>query len=281
MDDSLYVKDDAFTLFKNKVEIAKNLMADPINKKELLKPQIKDLSDTYKLLTKLNREKLTAAIELAERVKTQDCVDNEELAAFNAALEAAKAADPANNEEIDAIVNALLDAQANLKYKQNGLTTQDQRDSIQYALDILKGLNLEDYSKEDQETIKAAIAKGEEALANPELDRDDANKVIKQLVKALAVKPNAPTTPDKPGTGSGTETKPGTGSGSTTTKPGSGTTTTVNPSKGQSNANTGVENKAGLFGSLGVGAASLAGIATILYRKRENGKGLKKVKNKK
>ena len=142
-------------------------------------------------------------------------------------------------------------------------------------------MNLEDYSKEDQETIKAAIAKGEEALANPELDRDDANKVIKQLVKALAVKPNAPTTPDKPGTGSGTETKPGTGSGSTTTKPGSGTTTTVNPSKGQSNANTGVENKAGLFGSLGVGAASLAGIATILYRKRENGKGLKKVKNKK
>ena len=131
-------------------------------------------------------------------------------------------------------------------------------------------MNLEDYSKEDQETIKAAIAKGEEALANPELDRDDANKVIKQLVKALAVKPNAPTTPDKPGTGSGTETKPGTGSGtetkpgtgsgSTTTKPGSGTTTTVNPSKGQSNANTGVENKAGLFGSLGVGAASLAGI---------------------
>ncbi len=34
MDDSLYVKDDAFTLFKNKVEIAKNLMADPINKKK-------------------------------------------------------------------------------------------------------------------------------------------------------------------------------------------------------------------------------------------------------
>ena len=152
-------------------------------------------------------------------------------------------------------------------------------------------MSIEDYSKEDQETIKAAIAKGEEALANPELDRDDANKVIKQLVKALAVKPNAPTTPDKPGTGSGTETKPGTGSGtetkpgtgsgSTTTKPGSGTTTTVNPSKGQSNANTGVENKAGLFGSLGVGAASLAGIATIFYRKHENGKGLKKVKNKK
>ena len=301
MDDSLYVKDEAFTLFKNKVEIAKNLMADPINSKDLLKPQIKDLNDTYKLLTKLNREKLTAAIELAERVKTQDCVDNEELAAFNAALAAAKAADPANNEEIDALVNALLDAQANLKYKQNGLTTQDQRDSIQYALDILKGLNLEDYSKEDQETIKAAIAKGEEALANPELDRDDANKVIKQLVKALAVKPNAPTTPDKPGTGSGTETKPGTGSGTetkpgsgsgtetkpgtgsgtTTTKPGSSTTATVNPSKGQSNANTGVENKAGLFGSLGVGAASLAGIVTILYRKRENGKGLKKVKNKK
>lgn len=295
MDDSLYVKDEAFTLFKNKVEIAKNLMADPINQKELLKPQIKDLNDTYKLLTKLNREKLSAAIELAERVRTEDCVDNDELNAFKAALEAAKAADPANNEEIDTLVNALLDAQANLKYKQNGLTTQDQKDSIQYALDILKGLKLEDYSKEDQETIKAAIAKGEEALANPELDRDDANKVIKQLVKALAVKPkkdiDVPTTPDKPGTGSGTETKPGTGSGtetkpgtgsgSTTTKPGSGTTTTVNPSKGQSNANTGVENKAGLFGSLGVGAASLAGIATILYRKRENGKGLKKVKNKK
>ena len=294
MDDSLYVKDDAFTLFKNKVEIAKNLMADPINSKDLLKPQIKDVNDTYKLLTKLNREKLTAAIELAERVKTQDCVENDELAAFNAALEAAKAADPANNEEIDALVNALLDAQANLKYKQNGLTTQDQKDSIQYALDILKGLKLEDYSKEDQETIKAAIAKGEEALANPELDRDDANKVIKQLVKALAVKPkkdiDVPTTPDKPGTGSGSETKPGTGSGTTTkpgtgsgttTKPGSGTTTTVNPSKGQSGANTGVENKAGLFGSLGVGAASLAGIATILYRKRENGKGLKKVKKSK
>jgi len=292
IDDSLYVKDEAFTLFKNKVEIAKNLMADPINSKDLLKPQIKDLNDTYKLLTKLNREKLTAAIELAERVKTQDCVDNEELAAFNDALSAAKAADPANNEEIDALVNALLDAQANLKYKQNGLTTQDQRDSIQYALDILKGLNLEDYSKEDQETIKAAIAKGEEALANPKLDRDDANKVIKQLVKALAVKPkkdiDVPTTPDKPGTGSGSETKPGTGSGTTTkpgtgsgtttTKPGSGSTTTVNPSKGQSGANTGVENKAGLFGSLGVGAVSLAGIATILYRKRENGKGLKKVK---
>ena len=295
MDDSLYVKDEAFTLFKNKVEIAKNLMADPINSKDLLKPQIKDLNDTYKLLTKLNREKLAAAIELAERVKTQDCVDNEELAAFNAALEAAKAADPANNEEIDALVNALLDAQANLKFKQNGLTTQDQKDSIQYALDILKGLKLEDYSKEDQETIKAAIAKGEEALANPELDRDDANKVIKQLVKALSVKPkkdiDVPTTPDKPGTGSGSETKPGTGSGTTTkpgtgsgtttTKPGSGTTTTVNPSKGQSGANTGVENKAGLFGSLGVGAASLAGIATILYRKRENGKGLKKVKKSK
>ena len=73
-------------------------------------------------------------------------------------------------------------------------------------------------------------------------------------------------------------TKPGTGSGTTTTKPGSGSTTIVNPSKGQSGANTGVENKAGLFGSLGVGAVSLAGIATILYRKRENGKGLKKVK---
>ena len=291
MDDSLYVKDEAFTLFKNKVEIAKNLMADPINQKELLKPQIKDLNDTYKLLTKLNREKLSAAIELAERVRTEDCVDNDELNAFKAALEAAKAADPANNEEIDTLVNALLDAQANLKYKQNGLTTQDQKDSIQYALDILKGLKLEDYSKEDQETIKAAIAKGEEALANPELDRDDANKVIKQLVKALAVKPkkdiDVPTTPDKPGTeqkpGTGdskpsTGNKPGTGSGSTTTKPGSGTTTTVNPSKGQSGANTGVENKAGLFGSLGVGAVSLAGIATILYRKRENGKGLKKVK---
>ena len=292
MDDSLYVKDEAFTLFKNKVEIAKNLMADPINQKELLKPQIKDLNDTYKLLTKLNREKLSAAIELAERVRTEDCVDNDELNAFKAALEAAKAADPANNEEIDTLVNALLDAQANLKYKQNGLTTQDQKDSIQYALDILKGLKLEDYSKEDQETIKAAIAKGEEALANPELDRDDANKVIKQLVKALAVKPkkdiDVPTTPDKPGTGSGSETKPGTGSGTTTkpgtgsgtttTKPGSGSTTIVNPSKGQSGANTGVENKAGLFGSLGVGAVSLAGIATILYRKRENGKGLKKVK---
>ena len=199
MDDSLYVKDEAFTLFKNKVEIAKNLMADPINQKELLKPQIKDLNDTYKLLTKLNREKLSAAIELAERVRTEDCVDNDELNAFKAALEAAKAADPANNEEIDTLVNALLDAQANLKYKQNGLTTQDQKDSIQYALDILKGLKLEDYSKEDQETIKAAIAKGEEALANPELDRDDANKVIKQLVKALAVKPkkdiDVPTTP--------------------------------------------------------------------------------------
>ena len=294
MDDSLYVKDEAFTLFKNKVEIAKNLMADPINQKELLKPQIKDLNDTYKLLTKLNREKLSAAIELAERVRTEDCVDNDELNAFKAALEAAKAADPVNNEEIDALVNALLDAQANLKYKQNGLTTQDQKDSIQLALDILKGLNLEDYSKEDQETIKAAIAKGEEALANPELDRDDANKVIKQLVKALAVKPkkdiDVPTIPDKPGTeqkpGTGdskpsTGNKPGTGSGSTTTKPGSGTTTTVNPSKGQSGANTGVENKAGLFGSLGVGAASLAGIATILYRKRENGKGLKKVKKSK
>ena len=280
MDDSLYVKDEAFTLFKNKVEIAKNLMADPINQKELLKPQIKDLNDTYKLLTKLNREKLSAAIELAERVRTEDCVDNDELNAFKAAL------------EIDTLVNALLDAQANLKYKQNGLTTQDQKDSIQYALDILKGLKLEDYSKEDQETIKAAIAKGEEALANPELDRDDANKVIKQLVKALAVKPkkdiDVPTTPDKPGTGSGSETKPGTGSGTTTkpgtgsgtttTKPGSGSTTIVNPSKGQSGANTGVENKAGLFGSLGVGAVSLAGIATILYRKRENGKGLKKVK---
>lgn len=70
---------------------------------------------------------MSAAIELAERVRTEDCVDNDELNAFKAALEAAKAADPANNEEIDTLVNALLDAQANLKYKQNGLTTQDQK----------------------------------------------------------------------------------------------------------------------------------------------------------
>lgn len=107
-----------------------------------MKPQIKDLNDTYKLLTKLNREKLSAAIELAERVRTEDCVDNDELNAFKAALEAAKAADPANNEEIDTLVNALLDAQANLKYKQNGLTTQDPKRFYPIRIGYLKRIEV-------------------------------------------------------------------------------------------------------------------------------------------
>ena len=111
---------------------------------------------------------------------------------------------------------------------------------------------------------------------------------------------DVPSTPDKPGkddnkpsTGdnSGQDQKPGKddnsrpstgGNGSNITKPGSNTVT-ANPSKSSSKANTGVESRTGLFGSLGVGAVSLAGIATFLYRKRENEKGLKKVskKNKK
>ena len=151
--------------------------------------------------------------------------------------------------------------------------------------------------------IKDAIAKAEQALNNPELDRDEANKVIKQLVKALSAKPkkdiDVPSTSDKPGKddNSGTNQNPdkdddskpsigGNGSnitkpgGSSSTKPGSNTVT-ANPSKTPSKANTGVESRTGLFGSLGVGAVSLAGIATFLYRKRENEKGLKKVSKKK
>ena len=108
-----------------------------------MKPQIKDLNDTYKLLTKLNREKLSAAIELAERVRTEDCVDNDELNAFKAALEAAKAADPANNEEIDTLVNALLDAQANLKIQaKNGLTTQDPKRFYPIRIGYLKRIEV-------------------------------------------------------------------------------------------------------------------------------------------
>ena len=325
MDDSLYVKDQAFANFKEHVSIAQNLLSDPITNKDLMKSQITILNDAYKLLTKLNKDKLTAVISLGDRVNIVDCVENDELEQFKNALQAAKDANPSTNEEIDTLVNAVLDAQANLKYKQNGLTTEDQKESIQYALETLKGLNLENYSQENQALIKNAISRAEEALNNPKLDRDEANKVIKQLVKALSVKPkkdvDVPSTPDKPdnkpSTGDNSETdqkpgkddnKPSTGDnsetgpksdkdnnsnpsngsnvvnsgGSGSTKPGSNTVT-ANPSKSNSKANTGVENRTGLYGSLGVGALSIAGIATFFYRKRENEKGLKKVskKNKK
>ena len=140
-------------------------------------------------MEELDREKLSNAIQEAEKVNLQDCVEDDALSAFKTALENAKAANPQSNEEIDTLVNTLLEAQAGLHFKDENLATDDQKESIQHALDVLKNLDLDLYSEQDGKTIKAAISDGKDALANKDLTKEEASKVIEDLAKALSLEP--------------------------------------------------------------------------------------------
>lgn len=190
MDDSRYAQNDQFTLFKEQLELAKNLLSNPVQNKELIKSHVEALKKGFAQLEELNREKLANAIQEAEKVNLENCVEDDALTAFKTALDNAKAANPQTNEEIDTLVNALLDAQAGLHFKEEeDLASVQQRDSISHALDVLKNLDLKLYSDEDQKLIQNAISEGEKALANDKLSNEEASAVIETLAKALAVEP--------------------------------------------------------------------------------------------
>lgn len=190
MDDSRYAQNDQFTLFKEQLELAKNLLFNPVQNKELIKSHVEALKKGFAQLEELNREKLANAIQEAEKVNLENCVEDDALTAFKTALDNAKAANPQTNEEIDTLVNALLDAQAGLHFKEEeDLASVQQRDSISHALDVLKNLDLKLYSDEDQKLIQNAISEGEKALANDKLSNEEASAVIETLAKALAVEP--------------------------------------------------------------------------------------------
>lgn len=190
MDDSRYAQNDQFTLFKEQLELAKNLLSNPVQNKELIKSHVEALKKGFAQLEELNREKLANAIQEAEKVNLENCVEDDALTAFKTALDNAKAANPQTNEEIDTLVNALLDAQAGLHFKEEeDLASVQQRDSISHALDVLKNLDLKLYSDEDQKLIQDAISEGEKALANNKLSNEEASAVIETLAKALAVEP--------------------------------------------------------------------------------------------
>ena len=160
------------------------------------------LKKAFAQLEELDREKLSNAIQEAEKVNLQDCVEDDALSAFKTALENAKAANPQSNEEIDTLVNTLLEAQAGLHFKDENLATDDQKESIQHALDVLKNLDLELYSEQDGKTIKAAISDGEDALANKDLTKEEASKVIDDLAKALSLEPKEVTPEEEPASSS-------------------------------------------------------------------------------
>ena len=190
MDDSRYAQNDQFTLFKEQLELAKNLLSNPVQNKELIKSHVEALKKGFAQLEELNREKLANAIQEAEKVNLENCVEDDALTSFKTALDNAKAANPQTNEEIDTLVNALLDAQAGLHFKEEeDLASVQQRDSISHALDVLKNLDLKLYSDEDQKLIQNAISEGEKALANDKLSNEEASAVIETLAKALAVEP--------------------------------------------------------------------------------------------
>ncbi|MCI6379233.1 MAG: hypothetical protein MR807_02215, partial [Erysipelotrichaceae bacterium] len=156
----------------------------------MIKSHVEALKKGFAQLEELNREKLANAIQEAEKVNLENCVEDDALTAFKTALDNAKAANPQTNEEIDTLVNALLDAQAGLHFKEEeDLASVQQRDSISHALDVLKNLDLKLYSDEDQKLIQNAISEGEKALANDKLSNEEASAVIETLAKALAVEP--------------------------------------------------------------------------------------------
>lgn len=189
IDDSRYVPNEQYQMFKEQLQLAQNLLSDPVQNKELIKTHVDALKKAFAQLEELDREKLSNAIQEAEKVNLQDCVEDDALSAFKTALENAKAANPQSNEEIDTLVNTLLEAQAGLHFKDENLATDDQKESIQHALDVLKNLDLDLYSEQDGKTIKAAISDGEDALANKDLTKEEASKVIDDLAKALSLEP--------------------------------------------------------------------------------------------
>ncbi|MGJ0960516.1 hypothetical protein ACR75P_02325 [Faecalicoccus pleomorphus] len=84
----------------------------------MIKSHVEALKKGFAQLEELNREKLANAIQEAEKVNLENCVEDDALTAFKTALDNAKAANPQTNEEIDTLVNALLDAQAGLHFKE-------------------------------------------------------------------------------------------------------------------------------------------------------------------
>lgn len=202
IDDSRYVPNEQYQMFKEQLQLAQNLLSDPVQNKELIKTHVDALKKAFAQLEELDREKLSNAIQEAEKVNLQDCVEDDALSAFKTALENAKAANPQSNEEIDTLVNTLLEAQAGLHFKDENLATDDQKESIQHALDVLKNLDLELYSEQDGKTIKAAISDGEDALANKDLTKEEASKVIDDLAKALSLEPKEVTPEEEPASSS-------------------------------------------------------------------------------
>lgn len=269
IDESSYVVNEQFNLFKQQLALAQNLLSDPVQNKALIKTHVDTLKKVFAQLEELHRDQLENAIKEAEKVNIENCVDDEALASFKNALENAKAANPQTNEEINRLVDALLQVQAGLHFKDENLATKDQRDSIDHALKTLKNLDLNAYSDQDQKAIKEAISNAEQALAKEDLTYEDAAKVIENLAKSLALEPKEDQKSEEDSSKNDNTTEEKDPSDHESTD--SNNTITVNPSdslKTNGSTNTGVHSLVGLFTALATSAAATAGTVTILKNKK-------------
>ena len=150
--------------------------------------------------------------------------------------------------------------------------TSTQKEVIEKALDILKGLDLNKYEAKDADLIKEAIDATQKALENKELTYAEATDTIEKIAQALLVTPKETEQPDPSDNENPNTNTPDHGQNNSTDTGSNGSNTViVNPtdsSKSKGNTKTGVHSFVGLFAALATSAAATAGTVTLLKNKK-------------
>ena len=196
LDTSLYLKDGA-EAFEKALAEAKAVLADE-------KAAVTDVEKAHAalqdartgLVLKATKAEMEALKALADSYKEEDYTTTS-WAEFAGILKEAYAAIEANestSEEVAAIRAALEEAA-------EGLVRRTDTSVVTDILDILEGLNPEDYTEESYKAVEEAVKEAKEALENPDITEEEVAELIEKLMtvveKLVEVEKPVVPTPDK------------------------------------------------------------------------------------